>query len=150
MSGFSELLDNVRVGEAKEPKPIPEGSYIAVIKETKFDESSQQKTPYLRVFFEIISVCDDVDQAEIEALGGEAELMGKRLRQDFYITDDALFILQNFITKHVKLDVDGSFSEAIPLLPDNEVGIRVAHTIDKDNPEKVYTNIKGTFDPDTV
>lgn len=148
MSGFSNILDDVKVGDAKAPTPLPEGSYIATIEETRQDESAQKGTPYVRVFFKIVSPEEDVDQEDIDAAGGIENIIGKKVRHDFFITDEALFIFQNFILDHVGLEVEGTFGEAIPMLPDSEVGIRIKHTIDKDNPEKVYANVAGTYKPE--
>lgn len=145
MSGpnFSEILQNATLGEIEKPKPIPIGGYEAKITKIEFDESSKKKTPFARFHFEIVQALEDVDEDDLEEFG---EVAGKKTKTDFYLTEAALHMLQEFILYHVGLDVEGtSLEEAIPQCQNNVVGIRMGHQISEKDNETVFANVTATF-----
>lgn len=145
MSDFESIMKNHKLGEVEEPKPLPEGSYSAIIKSTKSGHTQKNNTPYVRVEMQISEPLEDVDEADIEQAGGPSKIMGKVVRTDFYITEDALFMLQRFIMEHVGITEEVSFDEALLMLANQPVGVKIAHSFDDKDSSKVYANVVGTF-----
>lgn len=142
---FTSILSKAKVGEIEKPKPLPEGGYIAIIKSTTFGESSTKKTPFVRVNMELVAPMDDVDQDALQAMGG---LKNNKVRTDFYLTDEAMFRLQDFIIEHVGLDLAGmSFDQAIPQLTNNQVGVRLKQIVSENDPSEMYSVVDKTFNP---
>src|SRR5438132_477516 len=77
--------------EVTRPVPVPAGTYNAVVRGL-YEEgvSSQKKTPFVKFTYALLSAGDDVDEAELAAIGG---LEGKTIRDTYYTTPDALFRL---------------------------------------------------------
>ena len=145
MSGpnFSEILSSAKLGEIEKPKPMPIGSYEANIVKIEFDKSSQKKTPLVRFHFSIVQALEDVSEDDLEEFG---DVVGKKAKTDFYLTDAALHMLQDFILYHVGLDIEGtSLEEAIPQCQNNVVGIRIKHEISQRDNETVFAVVDATF-----
>lgn len=141
---FADILKNATVGEIEKPKPMPEGSYQALIKSIETGQTTGEKqTPYLQVNMEIVGALDDVDQAALQAFG---PVNGKKVKTEFYLTDDALFRLQDFILDHVGLDLKGqTLDQAVGQLVNNTVGVHMKHSISKKDNVTVYSNVDKTF-----
>lgn len=146
MSGpdFTQLLDN-NLGEIEKPKPMPQGSYVAIIKKSEFDKSSKKQTPFVRYHLELVQALDDVDEEDLQEFG---EVAGKTTRVDFYLTEGALFQLQDFLLYHVGLDMEGKpLKEAIPEAINQQVGVRIKHEHSEDG-QNTYARVDGTFNPE--
>lgn len=144
---FSSILDKAILGEIERPKPIPVGSYSAVIRSIEHGETkSEKRTKYVRVLLELTGFLSDVNEVDLAEAGGWEKLNGKKLRLDFYITEDSTYRLQDFILKDVGLDLRGmSLSQGIAQLVNAQVGVHIAHNLDKKDPSKVYSEIDRTF-----
>ncbi len=145
MSGlnFTELLQAATLGEIEKPKPVPVGSYETKIEKVEFDESSQKKTPLVRFWHEILQPLDDVSEEDLEAYGS---VVGKKIKTDFYLTEAALHMLQDYILNHVGLDLSGTtLEQAIPQCVQNAVGIRIKHEISQRDGETIFAVIDSTF-----
>ena len=140
---FNEILNNAVLGEIEKPKPVPVGSYEALIIGTEFKESQKKKTKMLEVQFELVAPQDDVNEVDLEEYGDS--VAGKKLKMPFFLTEDSIFRLQDFILEHVGLELKGStLDEAIPQLVNHPVGLRVTHEISQDG-ETVYVKATKTF-----
>jgi hypothetical protein len=106
---FKSLLSR-KVEDAERPPLLPAGTYNGVVQSHEFGESSQKKTPYVRFNIALISPGEGVDPADLEGID-----IGKRkFRRDYYFTEDAEFILRDFI-ESLGLNIKGkSFDEMIP------------------------------------
>lgn len=147
MSGpdFTELLSTSKLGEIEKPKPLPPGSYVALVKRQEYDKSSKKQTPLARFYLEVQSAMEDVDA---EALAAFGDVKGKTLKHDLYITESSLFMLQDFVLNHIGLDLEGkSLEEAIPECVNQLVGVRVKNEIAQDG-ETTYATLEGTFNPE--
>tara|TARA_R110002153_G_scaffold274298_2_gene448206 strand:- start:27415 stop:27834 length:420 start_codon:yes stop_codon:yes gene_type:complete len=131
--------------EVEAPKATPPGTYVLAVLSTETGESQQKKTPFLRVHFSIVDAGEDVDADALEEAGGMAKVATRKLRHEFYITDDALFRLKDFMTM-CGFDLAGkTLGEIVPDL----VGAQVkAALIQKANQDGTvfYTNI-ASFAP---
>ncbi len=143
---FSDILKNATIGSIEKPKPYPEGSYVALIAGIEYGETkSEKKTPYARLNLKLVQALSDVKPEELAAYG---DIAGKSVRLDFYLTEDALFRLQDFILEDMGLDMKGqTLDQALPQIINNQVGIHIKHTFDEKDPSKIYTNVDKTFKP---
>jgi len=92
MTDFRDMLSR-NTGEVERPKPIPVGTYLMTVLRHETGESSLKKTPFVRFFFRLQSPGEDVDQELLPE-----NWQTRELRTEFYITEDALFLLSDFLT----------------------------------------------------
>jgi hypothetical protein len=127
--------------DVKKPQPIPEGTYRARVASHSFDESAQKKTPFVRFQVVPTDAADGVDTDDLEtSLQGQA-LTSKKLRCDFYLTDEALFRLKDLF---VSCGIDSSgrtLEECIQEMDHKTVLIDVTKSPSQDG-ETFYNNIK--------
>jgi hypothetical protein len=89
---FNALLDK-QADDIKAPQPLPLGTFVLLVTGKEFGQSSQKKTPYVRFLFRPQQAEADVDPATLEGV----DLSSVKLRDDFYLTDPAMYRLVNFI-----------------------------------------------------
>lgn len=117
----------------KKPPTWPAGTYLGKIKQTEFGESSQKKTPFLRIIAQPYAAGEDVDQ---EALAG-IDMSKRTFRTDFYITPDALYRLTDFMHS-LGIDTAGrAHMECVPELIGQEVQLFLKQGPNQDNTDIV-------------
>lgn len=86
MADFSSYL-NVQIDSIEAPKPLPEGHYFAITTNPGWEtvESSQKKTPMLKVTFELQSAAEDVDPGLLPENG----VAGKKLSTNFILNNES-------------------------------------------------------------
>lgn len=133
---FNALLSK-NVGDVEAPKPLPPGSYLFSVGRHEFGESSQKHTPYVRFWNTPVSSGADVD-ASLLPDGWNA----KEMRLDFYLTENAMFMLRDFFEKTLKLNIAGlTFTDIIP----TTAGLMFMGTVTQEvNGDRVYSNIDTT------
>jgi hypothetical protein len=136
---FRQLL-NRPTDDIKRPKPLPAGTYHGLVKSYEFGESAQKKTPYVRFALTLNSAGDDVDQEEL----AEIELSSKQLSTDFYLTDNSLYRLKEFL-ESVGVATEGrSLGECIPDSVNVSVIIDVTQDLNQKDPSAPpYNNVKS-------
>lgn len=100
---FGSILD--RPSESIErPKPLPVGTYLWVVKgQPRQDKSSRKGTEFVEYTVEPLQAAEDVDQEALhEALtnkqtGEVKPLQAKQRKVTFYITEDAIWRLKDFL-----------------------------------------------------
>ena len=103
---FASLL-NKPTDDVKKPEPLPDGTYFGVVKSHELLESSQKKTPFVRYHVEATEPDPDTDAEGVE-------VAGKKLKVDFYITDESTYRLTEFIAS-LGVDIAGrTLGEIIP------------------------------------
>lgn len=124
MPNFADLL-NKPSGQAKKPPVLDAGDYPGVIKGHEMGESSQKKTPYVRFNLGLIGWPEGAE-AQIKEDGTPIDLAGKSLRRDFFLTDDALWRLDQFLRDELGLELEGrSYAEVLPETTGSQVLIEV-------------------------
>lgn len=122
----------------KKPPTWPAGTYHGKIKQTEFGESSQKKTPYLRVIAQPIAAGEDVDQERLASPGPglpPIDMSKRTFRTDFYLTEDALYRLTEFMHS-CGIDTTGrAHIECIPELLGADVMIALVEKPNQDNTE---------------
>lgn len=111
MADFSQLLRKP-AGEAKKPAALPAGDYSGVIKSFEVGDQNKNKTPYIRFQVALTGWPDSVDESD----RGDTDLSKRQMRRDYYLTDDALWRLDEFI-KSCGVEPNGrSYEEIVPEL----------------------------------
>lgn len=138
MVDFNELL-SVNIDDVKAPKALPNGTYFGTISAYNFGETRPKdgKTPTktLHIDVQLTHPSDDVDADDLEGI----DLAKKRLGNDFYLTEDAIFRLAKFL-KSLGLE-GGSLSELIPEIISQPVMVEVSKTLKKGTEDEFYNNI---------
>lgn len=147
---FESNVLNMKAEDATPPKQLPVGTYLARISNYEFDKSSQKQTPLVRYYYVPIEPKDDVDQDEFEEVKAEvdSDLSRKALRNEFYLTPNAIFMLRNHMEQHLGMEISGrTFEELIPELVGREVLIQVAHETSQ-NTGRQYSRIADFANPE--
>ena len=97
---FSSILDESPT-EVARPKPLPAGTYLFVVGTPTYDKSSKKGTPYVMFNLRPVEIESDVDEDELSEAGG---LDSKTIRATFYLTEDAVYRLDEFHS-HCGLDL---------------------------------------------
>lgn len=128
---FSTLLSKP-ADEVKRPPALPAGSYFGVIEKHAFDESREKKTPYVSYTVKLTGEYgDDVDAEGVEGI----DIAKRTMRKDFYLTEDALWRLKEFIESCGVPSVGRSLGEIIPEVVNCRVLCEVSSQLDRRNPE---------------
>jgi len=99
---FASILDDSPT-EVNAPLPLPQGVYLFIVQGTPtYGKSSQKQTDFVEFTLRPIAAEEDVDPDELEAVGG---LEGKNLRATYYLTEDAIYRLDEFHS-HCGIDLD--------------------------------------------
>jgi hypothetical protein len=131
-------------GEAERPKPLPVGSFLGLISGFEFKESSKQKTPFVQYKVKPQQALEDVDPALLEGI----DLTSKELKVDFYLTEEALYRLDEFLKEHCGISIEGlPYDQAIGKAVNSVVGFTIKHETDQRDPKIVYSKIGTTFKP---
>ena len=140
MVDFAALM-NKPVEKAVRPPTAPAGHYLAGIVSHEFGTSTKKGTPYCRFNFQLLAAQDDVDEEALEEAGGVEFLNKKRMRYEFYLTDDAMYRLREFLEEALELNCSGrNFDEVVPESANMQVIIEITHTLSDDGKE-TYANI---------
>lgn len=133
------------VDSAERPKPLPAGTYFGHVGKFEFLESKEKKTPYVRFHLKLTAPGDDVSPDALmmtDSKGHQSvvDVTKKPLRKDFYITEDALFRLREFIESCGISSEGRSFNETIPELMNAPVLISVTQRPGQ-NPEDIFNDV---------
>lgn len=139
---FESILDTP-VADVERPKPLPAGTYDAIVKGL-YEEgvSAQKKTPFVRFTYAITNAGDDVDAQELEDMGG---ITDKTIKDTYYTTPDALFRLTDVLTN---MGLDGldtkTIRQALSETPNCEIRIVVGHRTSEDGTQ-IFAEVKRTM-----
>ena len=136
---FGALLDKP-ASDVERPKPLPQGSYHCIVKGLpRFDKSSKKFTEFVEFTLQPTSAGEDVDEEDLEAMGGIAN---KTIRATYYITEDALWRLKDFLS-HCGIEEDGSLRNMIDQTPNCEVIAFIKHRASEDG-QSVFAELAKT------
>lgn len=144
---FQSILDD-SPSEVVRPKPLPVGTYVFVVGPPTMGKSNKKGTPFVEFQLRAIAADDDVDVDELDTMGG---FEGKTIRHTFYLTEDAVYRLDEF-HEHCGIDLAQSLSrrsrndEVINAQVRGYVSHRQADPNDPDSP--VFAEIKRTLPAD--
>lgn len=111
---FQKLLSQ-RVDDAKPPPVFPAGHYFGVIRSQEYGKSAKKQTPFCRYMLQLTGPSDDVSaDMLVDDEGAPLDVTKRQFRADFYLTQDSLFRLANFL-KSINISTEGrGFDETIP------------------------------------
>lgn len=136
MVDFTELL-NKKADDVEKPATTPAGSYLMTIVGFSTGESQNKKTPYVEIETKIIAPQDDVDMEEYAKVKNPQD---RSFKTKFFITEDSLFRLKDFLAK-AGFETEGkSFSEMLNEIAGHQIVGVVSHRLGQDG-ETVYPEI---------
>ena len=136
---FGALLDKP-ASDVERPKPLPQGSYHCIVKGLpRFDKSSKKFTEFVEFTLQPTAAGEDVDEEDLAAMGGIAN---KTIRATYYITEDALWRLKDFLG-HCGIEEDGSLRNMIDQTPNCEVIAFIKHRASEDG-QSVFAELAKT------
>lgn len=148
MANFTDILDKPAT-EIDRPKPLPIGSYIWQIQGLpRADKSKEKQTPFYEFSCKCTGALGDVDADQLQEWATKADGTTRALtdfstRLTFYITEDSLYRLQEFL-EHCGVDGEGKTTrEAVEDTPNCQFVGSIVHTPSKDG-TSVYANIGKT------
>jgi hypothetical protein len=99
---FASILDEAPT-EISRPKPLPVGTYLCVVQgQPVYDKSNKKGTPFVEFTLRPITAEEDVDADDLAEMGGIGD---KTIKATFYLTDDAVFRLDEF-HQHCGIDIN--------------------------------------------
>lgn len=131
MPDFSTLLKKP-AGEAKRPPVLPIGDYQGVVRSHEVGDNNRNRTPYVRLGIVLTEWPDNVP-AEDRPEG--VDLNKRQLRKDFFLTDESLWRLDEFIRS---CGIDPSsrvYEDVLPELVGQPVTVQVQHYMNQQNGE---------------
>lgn len=140
---FSALLGKRRE-EIKPPPVLPSGTYAVTVHQTPtFDVSSRKGTPFVRFQATPQAHHEDVDEAELPE-----NWRDKKLRLDFYLTDEADFMLADLANK-LELEWETLY-EVVEQLPGHILDVEVSKQSSEQNPDREFNNVERVLGPSSL
>src|SRR5580658_1326466 len=102
MAAFSDILDKPAT-EIDRPKPLPIGEYVWTVQGLpRYDKSKEKQTPFYEFTCKAASALDSVDEDALKEWATKSDGSMRALtdfstRLTFYITEDSLYRLQEFL-----------------------------------------------------
>jgi hypothetical protein len=155
---FESILD-MPAADVERPKPLPAGTYDAIV-QGLYEEgaSAQKKTQFVQFTFAIQAADEDVDEDDLAEYltskdGVTKALSGVTLKNNstkFYTMNadgtrsEALFRLTDFFT-HCGIDQEGkSIRQCLSETPNCSVKILIGHVASQDG-EQIFAELKKTM-----
>lgn len=90
---YASILDESPT-EIERPKPLPVGTYLCVVQgQPRYDKSSKKQTDFVEFTLRPIAAEEDVDEEALAEMGG---FDNKTIRATYYLTEDAVYRLDEF------------------------------------------------------
>lgn len=149
---FAGIL-NRQSGDVERPKAVPIGEYVFKIKGLpNYDKSSKKGTPYVEFTCIPTAPLDSVDPDDLaEALtrkSGNKQLSDMVQKLTFYLTEDALYRVKEFLINDLKVATEAEAEEMtlaalIDKAPNSDFIGTIKHTPTNDG-KGVFANIGST------
>jgi len=147
-ASFESILDTP-VANVERPKPMPIGTYDAIVR-GMYEEgvSAQKKTPFVQFAFAITGAGPDVDEEALEAVGGIADKVMKNNSTKFYTTPDSLWRLTETLEAMGIEDLESkTIRQALAETPNAACKIVIIHEPSQDG-EQVFASLKKVLPAD--
>ena len=144
-ANFADLL-KAPTGSVERPKLIPAGFYRSIIAEHTFGKSREKQTPYIEFQFKLIGPegnedDPDFDNAFDEAGGLDGLMKRRAMKKTFWLTPDALFMLDEFLIGAAKAPEGIPQDEAIPQIMNTEVLLQIVHVPSNKREGEFWTDV---------
>lgn len=141
MVDFSSLL-KAPAGEAKKPPVLPAGDYPGQIKSYEMGDNNKNKTPYCRFNLGFMGFAPDLDESDTK----DIDIAKRSTRNDFYLTEDAMWRLDEFI-RTLGIEAAGrSYEEVLRETVGQEVTITMKQGMNQQTNE-MYAVCDKVFGP---
>lgn len=107
---FQSILDDSPT-EVERPQPLPVGTYLCTVASWRQDKSTKKGTPFIEFTLKPVAADEDVDTDALTEMGG---FDGRQIRATYYITEDAVWRLDEF-QEHCGVDLDDGNSRRMRL-----------------------------------
>ena len=111
MPKYTELLKQ-RPADIIPPKPVPAGSYLVEITNYVFGTFGKNDTECVNFQCKLIEPGDDVDPAALQA--AKDDLVRAKPTKRYYLTEESLFMLKQFLQDVLKIPEGETLEEMIP------------------------------------
>lgn len=126
-----------RTEDVKAPPPLPEGNYHITITGFAYGKSRVKGTDYVRFSGKLVGHDPDVEDADLEGIKWE----DKEVHKDFYVTDDAVHILADFLRNVLGSAAAGrSLEESLPQVKGMTLKGYISQTMDAKS-GRVFSNL---------
>lgn len=143
-ANFADIL-KMRPSDAKPPPLLPVGSYLCVVQGLpRYDKSSQKGTPFAEYTLSVLAAGEDVDDDEAALIDGG--VVGKTIKAQYYLTDNAMFMLTDFFA-NCGLDVKSakSYEELMDQPNGCQIIAYIKHRPSNDpNDKRTFPRLAGT------
>lgn len=126
MPDFTELLRKP-AGEAKRPQALDVGDYQGVIRSHEVGDSNRNHTPYVRLGVTLTAWPEGATPME------GVDLNKRQLRKDFFLTDESLWRLDEFIKSCGVNAIGKRYEDVLPALVGQPVKVEVRHYRSQDD-----------------
>lgn len=144
MVDFSQLLKKP-AGQAVKPPVLPPADYPGIVKRHEVGDNNKNKTPYVRFFMGITDWPDSVaaeDRQYATAEGSKPIDLAKReQRRDFFLTDDALWRLDEFLRSCGIEPAGRPYEEVLPEVHGKLVLIEVQQGMRQDGSNDLFNQV---------
>lgn len=140
MSNFANLLSKP-ASDIERPKPLPVGTYLGLVAGApEFKDIGKNKTPAAEFKIKVLAAQQDVDLEALTAAGG---LDNKIMTARFFLTDDSMYRLKEFLTNALGIEEGRrTIGELLSEAPNKQVYITVSHRPSEDG-QQIYAEIKS-------
>jgi hypothetical protein len=140
---FADIL-NVRADTIEAPKTLPPGKYNATVKSFEPGVSTQKKTPYVEIKFNIDGILEVPSEHEDEANAALQSKSGYEMRTSYYLSDKSTYRLTDFLEQHLGISRAGkTLGEMLQASIGESCGVVLDVETSKDGRE--FITIKRTF-----
>jgi len=145
---FGAILDKPS-SEVERPKPLPAGTYHCIITERpKYDKSTKKQTEFVEFTLHPLHAMEDVDEEALNTAltkvdGSVGVLKDKAIRATFYLTEEALYRLKDFLIDDCQIEEDDSFRTMIDATLNCEVLAKIKLVPNQDG-TGFYTQLTST------
>lgn len=145
---FASILDKP-ASDISRPKPLPVGTYLAVVEGLpSFDKSTKKQTPFIEFTHRITAAADDVDEEELNEVGltlkdGTPRTMKATFYYDPNDTNSLWRVKKYLNDLGFDFSNGESIREAAEASANHEIYITVGHEPSQDG-QAVFGKITGT------
>lgn len=145
---FTDVLSK-RMEDIEAPKPLPKGTYLAIVDGPFVEVTSTQKgTPGVEFTFRLVQPISVADEAALAEAGGCA---GRTVRHRFWIAagdsdnKSAGFMLNTFLRDHLDIDPTGkTLAEGLAEAPGRQLAVSLTQILTKGNEPRIIHVVDGT------
>ena len=146
---FGSILDKPAT-DVERPKPLPTGTYHCVVDgQPRMDKTTKKGTEFVEFSLKPMSALDDVNQDELNASltsgdGSVKPLSDKRIRATFYLTEDSLYRLKDFLVRDLQIEQGKKkIGQLISEAQNRQVLAAIKHVPSEDG-TSIYANLAKT------